>query len=105
MDAEERTEKAITLTRTIMFNVFDDPGAILEMTINNVDPEEVEDKVCGILEYLEKTTQEAEMEKMKQGPCVHRVWYQHRKLHCKLKGLDQFKSDCEGCEHYVPRAE
>lgn len=45
MDAEERTQKAIQIARTILYNVFDNPGAILAMTVNDVSPEEVENKV------------------------------------------------------------
>lgn len=61
MNAEKRTQIAITMTREILANMFDDPGAIAFMTFYEVEPDEVEDKVSQILYYLEKTAiEEAE---------------------------------------------
>ena len=58
MDAEKRTQIAITMTREILTSLFDDPGTMVLMSINEVDPEEIENQVCKILEYLEKTAPE-----------------------------------------------
>ncbi len=58
MDVEERTKDAILLTRKIMLSVIDDPHTMIIMTSELVEPEEVEDKITEILEYLEKTTPE-----------------------------------------------
>ena len=58
MDAEKRTQIAITMTREILASLFDDPGTMAFMTFYEVEPQELEDKVCKILEYLEKTAPE-----------------------------------------------
>jgi len=60
MDVEERTKEAIILTREILLSVLDDPGSLIAMIVNDVAPEDVEDQVCNVLEYLGKTTPEAE---------------------------------------------
>lgn len=60
MDVEERTKKAITVTRQILFGIFDDPFALAFMTFYEVEPDELEDKVTQILEYLEMSAEEAE---------------------------------------------
>jgi len=58
MGAEERTRKAITLTRTMLLSILEDPGAMVLMTAELVEPEELEDKIAEILKYLEKTEPE-----------------------------------------------
>jgi len=58
MDAEKRTQIAITMTRELLANMFDDPVAMALMTYYEVEPEEVEDKVAEVLEYLDKTAPE-----------------------------------------------
>lgn len=58
MDAEKRTQIAITMTRELLANMFDDPVAMALMTYYEVEPEEVEDKVFEILYYLENTAPE-----------------------------------------------
>ena len=55
MDAEERTHDAVSITRELLYNVFDDPGAIIMMTMDCIKPEDVENQVAMILEYLERT--------------------------------------------------
>jgi len=58
VNAEERTHKAITITRGILMDVLDDLGAMLQMTLEGTEPEEVENQVTMILEYLDKTEPE-----------------------------------------------
>jgi len=58
MDVEERTKKAIILTREILLRALDEPGTIVLMTAELVEPEEVENKIADILEYFEKTNPE-----------------------------------------------
>jgi len=59
MIAEKRTAMAIDTTRTLLINMMDNPQAIIEMVVSNMAPEDVENKVYEILEYLEKTATEA----------------------------------------------
>ena len=58
VDAEKRTKKAIILTREILLRALDEPGTMVLMTAELVEPEEVEDKITEILEYFEKTNPE-----------------------------------------------
>jgi len=58
MGAEERTGKAIILTREILLRALEEPGTIVLMSINEVDPGELEDLIAEILEYLDKTEPE-----------------------------------------------
>lgn len=60
MDAEKRTQITITKTRELFMSMLADPGALVEMTVNDIDPEEVEEKVGEILAYLDKTEPEGE---------------------------------------------
>ncbi|MCK4299693.1 MAG: hypothetical protein KAX80_09175 [Planctomycetes bacterium] len=55
MDAEERTNIAIKATREILMDVLDDPCAILAMTLDCIKPEDVENQVVMILEYMDRT--------------------------------------------------
>ncbi len=55
MGAEERTKSAITLTREILLRGLDDLATIVLITINDLPPEVIEDKIYEILEYLDKT--------------------------------------------------
>ena len=58
MDAEKLTQIAITMTRTLLAEMIDDPVAMAFMTFYEINPEEVEDKVSQILHYLDKTAPE-----------------------------------------------
>ncbi|MBA7667298.1 hypothetical protein ES703_75385 [subsurface metagenome] len=58
MDAEERTKEAINRTRAILREALDDSYTIIIMTAKFVEPEEIEDKIAEILEYLDKTAPE-----------------------------------------------
>ena len=60
MDVEKRTRKAIILTRKILLRALDEPGTIVLMSAEHVEPEEIEDTISEILEYLEKTEPEVE---------------------------------------------
>ncbi|GAH23518.1 unnamed protein product [marine sediment metagenome] len=60
MDVEERKQTTSTITRELFMRMFDDPFVMAFMTFYEVEPEEVEDKVDEILEYLEKKTEAAE---------------------------------------------
>jgi len=60
MDVEERTEKAIILTRELILRSLDDTQTIMMMIINDVNPEDIENMVTDILEYLDKTKPEVE---------------------------------------------
>lgn len=55
MDAEQITAIAIQATREILMKALDSPFTLAVMTVEQMDPEEVEDQVERILEYLEKT--------------------------------------------------
>ena len=58
MDAEKRTEIAIVMTRTLLTSILEDPGTLAFVTFYEIEPDEVEDKIAQILEYLEKTAPE-----------------------------------------------
>jgi len=60
MNAEERTLKAIALTRAALLDALEDLPILMQMVINDVAPDDVEDVVTEILEYLEKTKEEEE---------------------------------------------
>jgi len=62
MNAGERTRLAITITREILTNMMDDPGAMVAMTMDLVKPDNVEDTVSEILEYLDRTKPKASAE-------------------------------------------
>jgi len=55
MDAEQRTLDAITITRKLMRDALNNPNAVLGMTDRGLTPEDVENQICEILEYLDKT--------------------------------------------------
>ena len=55
MDAKERTRLAIEATREILMNVLEDPGAMLAMILDCIKPEDVENQVAMILEYMDRT--------------------------------------------------
>ena len=55
MDAEERTRDAITITRSILKMALTSPFTLAVMTVDQMDPDAMEDMVVDILEYLEKT--------------------------------------------------
>jgi len=58
MDARERKKLAIEATREVLTNVLDDPCAILAMTLDCIKPEDIENQVAMILEYMDRTTPE-----------------------------------------------
>jgi len=62
MDAEERTHDAITITRELLMNAFDDPSAIMVMTMDCIKPEDVENQVAMVLEYLDRTEPKSDEE-------------------------------------------
>jgi len=55
MDAEQRTRDAITITREVRRKALASPFTMAQMTLFEVDPEHVQDKVYDLLEYLDKT--------------------------------------------------
>lgn len=55
MTAEERSDRAITITRTILRWVLDDSKAMIMFVNGSVTPEFLQDEVFMILEYLELT--------------------------------------------------
>jgi len=55
MDAETRTQVAIDCARKILMKALDSPFTMALITINEMDPDAVEDQVERILCYLEKT--------------------------------------------------
>jgi len=58
MDAEQRTHEAIKYTKTVLPGILRNPLALIAMYVNDVDPEDLQDKVYDIMEYLEKTDPE-----------------------------------------------
>jgi len=62
MGAEERIHDAVSITRDILMDALDDVGAIILMTIDCTKPEDVENQVAMILEYLDRTEPEAAAE-------------------------------------------
>ena len=58
MNAEERTLKAIALTKAMFETRMKDPWLLVQMAAGDVAPDDVEDVVTEILEYLEKTKEE-----------------------------------------------
>ncbi len=55
MNAEKRTARAIGYTRFNLERWIDNPHQLIQMATFDVTPEEIEDKIAEILEYLEKT--------------------------------------------------
>ena len=55
MNAEQRTQDAITITRTILTKALTSPFTLAVMTVESMDPDAIEDMVVDVLEYLEKT--------------------------------------------------
>lgn len=55
MDAEERTKQAIHLTRNYLNHAIKTPSLMVLMAAECVDPEDLEDLITEILEYLDKT--------------------------------------------------
>jgi type III secretion system FlhB-like substrate exporter len=58
MSAEERTLMAIKLTRLILKRALGDQATLVQMAVNDVAPDDVENVVAEILEYLDKTEKE-----------------------------------------------
>lgn len=58
MNAEERTLAAIKATRELMRWALRDPTAMAVMTHLVMNPEDVENQVAAILEYLDRTGEE-----------------------------------------------
>jgi len=55
MNAEERTLKAIQVTRRRLNQVLVDPEVLVMMTAWDIKPGELENTITEILRYLEKT--------------------------------------------------
>ena len=55
MDAEERTQNAITITRGVLKQALDSPFTMAVMTKDCTNPDHIEYQVEMILCYLEKT--------------------------------------------------
>ncbi|GAH72286.1 unnamed protein product, partial [marine sediment metagenome] len=55
MDAEMRTQSAITCTRYILQKALDSPFTMTVITLDDLNPEHLQDKIYEILCYLEKT--------------------------------------------------
>jgi hypothetical protein len=58
MNAEERALEAIRMTRDVLDHALDNGLTLAYMAANDVDPDDVEDTVTEILEYLDKTGEE-----------------------------------------------
>jgi len=58
MGAEERTLRAIEITRSTVERIFMNPDVLVSMAGLDVGPDDVEDVITEILEYLEKTAPE-----------------------------------------------
>jgi hypothetical protein len=58
MNAEERTLAAIEVARCFLRRALYDPVILILMAANDISPDDVEDVVTEILEYLEKTAEE-----------------------------------------------
>ena len=59
MGAEERTHRAIFVTRSTLERVLLNPGVLISMVAANVGPDDVEDVITMILGYLDKTEPES----------------------------------------------
>jgi len=69
MDAETRTQNAITITRNVLRKALNSPFTMVKFTANGIDPERVEDSVYRVLCYLEKTAAKKPKEQMKDNLC------------------------------------
>jgi len=58
MSAEERTLRAIELTRAVLAGALCNVYLLSFMAANDIGPEDVEDMITEILEYLDKTKEE-----------------------------------------------
>jgi len=58
MDAETRTRDAIEITRVVLKSALASPFTLAVMTVDDLDPDAIEDQVMAILCYLEKTKPE-----------------------------------------------
>jgi len=59
-DVEKRSAAAIQLTRNYLNHAIKTPSLMIIMAAECVDPEDIEDLIAEILEYLEKTEPEEE---------------------------------------------
>lgn len=55
MTAEGRTDRAISQTRILFINMMFRPAEVIQMAGLGVTPEQIEDTITDILEYLAKT--------------------------------------------------
>ncbi len=62
MTAEGRTDRAIQATRTLMKMAMTNPRSIIRMTSYEVTPDQIEETILDILEYLQKTSPEENKE-------------------------------------------
>lgn len=62
MSAEDRALQAIQVTRLRLEEALRSPEVLVKMAAWDVEPDAVEDKIVGILKYLEKTAPEKPQE-------------------------------------------
>jgi hypothetical protein len=58
MNYEERALEAIRVTRAVLERARSDGRVLIYMASTGTDPEDVEEEITNILEYLEKTAEE-----------------------------------------------
>ncbi len=58
MSAEERTLRAIELTRGVLQRALNDPPVLVQLFSLKTNPEALEDWIATVLAYLEKTREE-----------------------------------------------
>lgn len=58
MSAEERTLRAIKLTRGVLQEALNDPPVLVQLFSLKTNPEALEDWIASVLTYLEKTKEE-----------------------------------------------
>lgn len=66
MDADERTEEAISITRTLLKWILRDSKAMIMFADSSVTPEDLSDDVYAVLSYLELTDPDKTKETEKQ---------------------------------------
>lgn len=58
MSAEERTLRAIKLTRGVLQEALNDPPVLVQLFSLKTNPEALEDWIASVLAYLEKSKEE-----------------------------------------------
>lgn len=77
MTAEGRTQRAIDITRDTLKNLLYHPVALAVMAGNDVTPEIIEETITEILEYLAKTSPEANKEERVQSLSITKTQLKH----------------------------